>query len=89
MKTRWIVAGGVLACAACCAPLLMAVSAGAGAGAAAAGLGAWAGMPWDAVLCGAAIVAAAVGIGLWWYGQRRAKTGDACDCTTTCGTGKC
>ncbi len=79
-----------VACAACCAPLLLPVFVGAGA----AGAGVFAGgrllgLPIDAVVCGAIFVAIAAGFGLWFVRQRRAVSAKTCSCVSACDTEKC
>ncbi|MEQ1617237.1 MAG: hypothetical protein ABL883_02700 [Terricaulis sp.] len=79
-----------VACATCCAPLLLPLLVGAGA----AGAGVFAGgrllgLPIDAVACGAIFVAIAAGIGLWWARRRRVVSAKTCGCATACDAEKC
>lgn len=90
MKRRVLeVAAISLACAACCAPLLLPLFLGAGF----AGLGAGAssallGLPLEVVICAAILVALAVGFGIWMT-MRRAAVTKACGCDTACSVDAC
>lgn len=78
MKTKLSVAGLVIACVACCAPLLLPLLAGTGlvAGIAAASF--------DSLFCGALAVGV-LGVAIYWLKARsRTKAQSLCGCDTSC-----
>jgi hypothetical protein len=78
MKSKLPIAGLAIACAACCAPLLIPLLAGTGlmAGIAAVSL--------DALVCGA-IAVGALGMAAYWLMVRnRMKAQSECGCETSC-----
>lgn len=78
MKSKLPIAGLAVACAACCAPLLIPLLAGTGlmAGIAAVSL--------DALVCGA-IAAGPLGVAIYWLmARKRTKALSDCGCDTSC-----
>lgn len=91
MKRRsllvWLGVG--IACAVCCAPLLLPLFVAGAAGVSTFAGGRLLGLPLDVVVCGSIILAIAAAIGLWLARSRRAAAANACDCTSACDVEAC
>lgn len=83
----WLGVG--VACAACCAPLLLPLFAAGAAGVSTFAGGRLLGLPLDVVVCGSILLAISAGIVLWLARSRRAVGAKACDCEAGCDVEAC